>query len=90
MPTYKKTTDIHSFHPTVIHATYLYSDSELSSDPQFQLHFDGRVTMSTLTGLPLNTLNKGLVKLNMTFPLVRECIQAIGESQCEVMSVIDL
>ena len=35
-------------------------------------------------------LNKGLVKLNMTFPLVRECIQAIGASQCEVMSVIDL
>ena len=26
----------------------------------------------------------------MTFPLVRECIQAIGASQCEVMSVIDL
>ena len=26
----------------------------------------------------------------MTFPLVRECIQSIGTSQCEVMSVIDL
>ena len=35
-------------------------------------------------------LNKRLVKLNMTFPLVRECIQAIGASQCEVMPVIDL
>ena len=35
-------------------------------------------------------LNKRLVKLNMTFQLVRECIQAIGASQCEVMSVIDL
>ena len=35
-------------------------------------------------------LNKRLVKLNMTFPLVRECIQAIGASQCEVMSVIVL
>ena len=35
-------------------------------------------------------LNKRLVKLNMTFPLVRECIQAIGASQCEVMSIIDL
>ena len=35
-------------------------------------------------------LNKRLAKLNMTFPLVRECIQAIGASQCEVMSVIDL
>ena len=35
-------------------------------------------------------LNKRLVKLNMTFPLVRECIQTIGARQCEVMSVIDL
>ena len=35
-------------------------------------------------------LSKRLIKLNMTFPLVRECIQAIGASQCEVMSVIDL
>ena len=35
-------------------------------------------------------LNKRLVKLNMTFPFVRECIQAIGASQCKVMSVIDL
>ena len=26
----------------------------------------------------------------MTFPLVRECIQSIRASQCEVMSVIDL
>ena len=29
-------------------------------------------------------LNKRLVKLNMTFPLLRECIQAIGASQCEL------
>ena len=35
MPTYTKTTNIHSFHPTVIHASYLYSDSNL--DTQFQL-----------------------------------------------------
>ena len=35
-------------------------------------------------------LNERLVKLNMTFPLVRECIQAIGASQCKVMSVIDI
>ena len=56
MPTYKKTTDIHSFHPTVIHATYLHSDSNLSSDPQLQLHFDGTVMASTLTGLLLHTL----------------------------------
>ena len=54
MPTYTKMTAIHSFHPTVIHATYLYSDSDL--DTQFQLHFDGTVTASTLTGLPLHTL----------------------------------
>ena len=27
MPTYRKTTNIHCFHPTVIHATYLYSES---------------------------------------------------------------
>ena len=51
MPTYTKTTAIHSFHPTVIHATYLYSDSDL--DTQFQLYFDGTVTTSTLTGLLL-------------------------------------
>ena len=44
MPTYKKTTDIHSFYPTVIHATYLYSNSHSCSDPQLQLHFDGTVT----------------------------------------------
>ena len=54
MQTYKKTTAVYSFHPTVIHATYLYSDSDL--DTQFQLCFDGTVTTSTLTGLPLHTL----------------------------------
>ena len=54
MPTYIKTTAVHSFHPTIIHATYLYSDLDL--DTQFQLHFDETVTMSTLTGLPLHTL----------------------------------
>ena len=35
-------------------------------------------------------LNTKLPKLNMSFPLVKECIQRIGASQCEVMSVIDL
>ena len=35
-------------------------------------------------------LNTRLPQLNMSFPLVRECIQSIGVSQCEVMSVIDL
>ena len=53
MPTYTKTTIFHYFYPTVIHATYLYSDSDL--DTQFQLHSDGTVTTSTLTGLPLHT-----------------------------------
>ena len=56
MPTYKKTTDIHSFYPTVIHTTYLHSDSNSCSDPQLQLRFDGTVMASTLTGLPLHTL----------------------------------
>ena len=54
MPTYTKTTAVHSFHPTVIHSTYLYSDLDL--DTQFQLRFDGTVTAATLTGLPLHTL----------------------------------
>ena len=35
-------------------------------------------------------LNTRLLQLNMTFPLVKECIQSIGASQCDVMSVIDL
>ena len=58
MPTYKKTTDIHSFYPTVIHATYLHSDLDSCSegDPQLQLHFDGTVTASTPTCLSLHTL----------------------------------
>ena len=56
MPTYKKTTDIHSFYPTVIHTTYLHSDSDSCSDPKLQLHFDGTVMASTLTGLSLHTL----------------------------------
>ena len=35
-------------------------------------------------------LNTRLPQLNMTFPLVKECIQSIRASQCDVMSVIDL
>ena len=54
MPTYAKVTNIQFFHSTVIHATYLYSDTDL--DTQIQLRFDGTVTTSTLTGLPLHTL----------------------------------
>ena len=37
MPTYTKTTNIHCFHPTVICATYLYSESDL--DAQFSATF---------------------------------------------------
>ena len=62
MPTYKMMTDIHSFHLTVIHATYLYSDLKLSSEPQLQLCFDGTVTASTLTGLPLLFLIHDVIK----------------------------
>ena len=49
MPVYNKTTDIHSFYPTVIHARYLHSDSNLCSDPQLQLCFDGTVMALTPT-----------------------------------------
>ena len=35
-------------------------------------------------------LNTKLPQLNMSFPLVKDCIERIGASQCEVMSVIDL
>ena len=39
MPTYIKTTDVHSFYPTVIHVTYLHSapDSYLEGDPEINL-----------------------------------------------------
>ena len=35
-------------------------------------------------------LNSRLVRLNCAFPLVRDAIQMLGSSKCEVMSVIDL
>ena len=58
MSTYNKITDIHSFYPTVIYATYLHSDLDSCSqgNPQLQLCFDGMVTASTPTGLLLHTL----------------------------------
>ena len=56
MPTYKKTTEVYSFYPTVIHATYLHSNSDSEGNPEIQLRFDGTVTASTPTGLPLHTL----------------------------------
>ena len=65
MPTYNKVTDVHSFYPTVIHAIYLHSDPDSYSEGnlEIQLHFDGTVTASTSTGLPLHTLiDKGCHK----------------------------
>ena len=56
MPTYNKVTDIHSFYPTVIHATYLHSDPDSQDNPEIQLHLDGTLTASTPTCLPLHTL----------------------------------
>ena len=35
-------------------------------------------------------LNERLVRVNHAFPIVRDCIEAIGASKCEVMSVLDL
>ena len=57
MPTYNKITDVLSFYPTVIHATYLHSSSDLylEVNPEIQLSFDGTVTTSMPTGLPLHT-----------------------------------
>ena len=58
MPIYNKTTVISSFSPTVIHASYLHSSSDFYFDeiPEIQLHFDGMVTASTPSGLPVHTL----------------------------------
>ena len=35
-------------------------------------------------------LNERLVQVNHAFPIVRDCLEAIGASKCEVMSVLDL
>ena len=35
-------------------------------------------------------LNDRLVHINHAFPLVRDCIEAISKSKCQVMSVLDL
>ena len=35
-------------------------------------------------------LNERLVHVNHAFPIVRDCLEAIGTSKCEVMSVLDL
>ena len=35
-------------------------------------------------------LNDRLVCINQAFPLVRDCLEAIGKSKCQVMSVLDL
>ena len=58
MPIYSKITAISSFSPTVIHASYLHSspDFYFEENPEIQLHFDGTVTASTPSGLPVHTL----------------------------------
>ena len=35
-------------------------------------------------------LNERLVRVNHAFPIVRDCLEAIGASKCEVMSLLDL
>ena len=35
-------------------------------------------------------LNDRLVHINHAFPLVRDCVEAIGKSNCQVMGVLDL
>ena len=35
-------------------------------------------------------LNERLVRVNHAFPIVRDCLEAIGASKCEVMSVLNL
>ena len=35
-------------------------------------------------------LNERLVRVNHAFPIVHDCLEAIGTSKCEVMSVLDL
>ena len=35
-------------------------------------------------------LNERLVRINHAFPLVRDCLDAIGNSECQVFTVIDL
>ena len=58
MPIYNKITAISSFSPTIIHASYLHSspDFYFEENPEIQLNFDGTVTASTPSGLPVHTL----------------------------------
>ena len=35
-------------------------------------------------------LNERLVRINHAFPLVQDCLDAIGNSECQVFTVIDL
>ena len=35
-------------------------------------------------------LNERLVRVNHAFPIVRDCLEAIGASKCDLMSVLDL
>ena len=40
--------------------------------------------------IDFRVLNERLVRVNHAFPIVRDCLEAIGTSKCEVMSVLDL
>ena len=40
--------------------------------------------------IDFRVLNERLVRINHAFPLVRDCLDTIGNSTCEVFTVIDL
>ena len=40
--------------------------------------------------IDFRVLNDRLVHINHAFPLVRDCIEAIGKSNCQVMTILDL
>ena len=59
LPTYRKTTKIYSFLPSVIHASYLYSIGSIANfnlPPQVTLHPDSTVRTFTIGNLSLNSL----------------------------------
>ena len=35
-------------------------------------------------------LNEKLLKINHAFPLVRDCLEQLGQSKCDYMSTVDL
>ena len=58
MPVYDKVTEINAFHHSVVHASYLYSESTSTMEdvPYLQLHMYSTVTVYLPSGLPLHTL----------------------------------